>query len=120
MTKADALKQYWADVRAGRREPPQRDKTRVVRAVAVELDGTFGPDRGRRLVVTVHMDGRIEIRPERTKRSETVHVLDVYRYAIRCRANSALLARARDRKAKKAQRLATQRQERAERRLFTQ
>ncbi len=118
MTKADALKQYWADVRAGRREPPQRDKTRVVRAVAVELDGTFGPDRGRRLVVTVHLDGRIEIRPERTTRSETVHVLDVYRFAIRCRVNQVTLAKARDRKARKAERLAKARQERAERRLF--
>lgn len=118
MTRQEALRQYWSDVRAGRRDPPQRDKSKVSRTLSIALDGTFGPDRGKRLVITVRMDGRIEIRPERTTRTETIHVLDLYRYAIRCRANQAVLARARDRKAKKAERLAKARQERAERRLF--
>lgn len=117
MTRQDALAQYWQDVRAGRREPPKRDASKVSRTVSVALDGTFGPDRGKRLVVTIRMDGRIEIRPERTTRTETIHVLDVYRYAIRCRVNSVVLAKARERKAKKADRLAQQRQERAEQRL---
>lgn len=119
LNRQGALKKYWSDVRAGRREPPQRDKSKVSRTLSIALDGTFGPDRGKRLVITVRMDGRIEIRPERTTRTETIHVLDLYRYAIRCRVNQVVLARARDRKAKKAERLAKARQERAEKRLFS-
>lgn len=121
MTRQEALRQYWADVRAGRREPPKRtnDGT-VTRTLSIALDGTFGPDRGKRLVVTLRPDGRLEIRPERTQRMETVHILDVYRFAIRCRANRAVLERARERKTKKAERLARLRQERAERRLYEQ
>lgn len=49
---------------------------------------------------------------------EKIAVLDVYRYAIRCRVGRELLEKARDRKAKKAERLARARQERAEKRLF--
>lgn len=118
MTRQEALRQYWQDVRAGRREAPKRDAGKVSRTVSVALDGTFGPDRGRRLVVTIRMDGRIEIRPERTTRTETIHVADVYRYALRCRANQAVLALARERKAKKAERFAKVRQERVEKKLF--
>ncbi len=106
MTRQEALRQYWSDVRAGRREAPQRDKSKISRTLSIALDGTFGPDRGKRLVVTIRMDGRIEIRPERTTRTETMHLLDLYRYAIRCRVNQAVLARARERKANKAERLA--------------
>lgn len=82
------------------------------------LDGTFGPDRNRKLIVTLHRDGRMEIKPERRRQSESVHFVDVYRFAMRCRVGRTQLEKARERKAKKAERLARQRQERAERRLF--
>lgn len=115
----EGLERYWADVRAGRREKPMRKSDGTVRrTLSVALDGQFGPDRGKRLVVTLKADGLLEIRPERTQRTETVHILDVYRFAIRCRVNLSVLERARQRKAKKAERLARQRQERAEKRLF--
>lgn len=93
--------------------------TKPVRRISrTILDGSFGPDREKRIVVTLHPDGRIELRPERSRRPETIHLIDVYRYAVRCRVNQSVLAKARERKAKKAERLAAARQQRAERRLF--
>lgn len=98
--------------------------SKVKRLTVKPLDGTFGPDRGRRIVLSyVPGDGNgiadvLELRPHGTRRRETIAVIDVYRYAIRCRVGRELLERARAKKAKKAERLALQRQERAERRLF--
>jgi len=82
------------------------------------LDGSFGPDREKRIVITLHPDGRLELRPECSRRPETLHLLDAYRYAVRCRVNYAILERARKKKDAKATRLARLRQERAEKRLF--
>jgi hypothetical protein len=82
------------------------------------LDGTFGSDRGRRVYLAVHPNGVIELRLSKCPRRESVHIVDVYRYAIRCRVNKALLEKARFKKEQKATRLARQRQERAERRLI--
>jgi len=83
------------------------------------LDGSFGPDRDKRIVVTLHPDGRIELRPERTRRAEVVHLVDVYRWAVRCRADQLARTKRAEKKARHDQRLADQRQRRAERRLFT-
>jgi hypothetical protein len=89
------------------------------------LDGSFGPDRNRRIVVTLTPgDGKaipdtIAIRPHGTRRAELGTVQDIYRYLLRCRIQSGILAKARERKARKAQRLADQRQQRAEKRLFS-
>lgn len=90
----------------------------VTRKSDAALDGSFGPDRNKRIVVTLHPGGLIELRPERTRRAEKMHLVDVYRYALRCRVNRGQLEKARERKEKKALRLARQRQERAERKLF--
>lgn len=89
-----------------------------------QLDGTFGRDRNRRVVITLrpatgtYLPDMIELRPERTRRSELIAVMDVYRYALKCRVNRELLERARNRKARKAERLARARQDRAEKRLI--
>jgi len=88
------------------------------RVTQAQLDGSFGPDRNKRIVVTLHPDGRLELRPERTRRSESIHILDAYRYAMQCRVNAVVREKARERKAKKAVRLAQQRQARAEKRLL--
>lgn len=126
MNHADQLRQYWADVKSGLREAPKRQRTGAVRRLTIkELDGTFGPDRGKRIAFTYvpgnsYLPDVIELRPQGTRRIERIAVLDVYRYAIRCRVGRELLEKARDRKAKKAIRLAAQRQERAERKLFAQ
>jgi len=98
--------------------------SKVKRVTAGALDGSFGPDRNRRVVVTfIPGDGKsipdiFELRPLRTRRAERIAVIDVYRFAMRSRVNLEVLARARAIKERKAVRLARARQERAERRLF--
>lgn len=100
--------------------------SRVKRVTAGSLDGSFGPDAGRRVIVGfIPGDGKpggipdvLELRPLRTRRAERLAVIDIYRYALRCRVNRELLEKARDKKSRKAERLARARQERAERRLF--
>lgn len=98
--------------------------SKVVRVTRGELDGHFGPDSGRRMVVCfVPGDGDkiadlLILKPHGTRRRETIAVVDVYRYALRCRVNRQLLEKARTRKARKAERLASLRQARAERKLF--
>lgn len=122
--RAERLKAYWNDVRAGLREPPKRKSNGAIHRVTIkELDGTFGPDRGKRIVLAYvpgnsYLPDTLELRPQGTRRTERLAVIDVYRYAIRCRVGRELLEKARDRKAKKAERLARHRQDRAEKRLF--
>lgn len=79
-------------------------KKPVSRKCQSQLPHTFGPDRGKRVVVTLHpgRDGTpdlIELRPERTRRSEIVALVDVYAWAIRCRVNRGKLEKAREKKA---------------------
>ncbi len=66
---------------------------------------TFGPDRGKRLVVTITPNPSgdlLTLRPEKTQRTETVALSDVYRWAIQCRVNAVTMAKLREKKAKKA------------------
>ena len=86
------------------------------------LDGSYGPDRGRRLAIrlvpgTESVPDLIEVRPEGTRRMETVAVIDIYRWAIHSRVNRAHLEKAREAKARKAERLAYARRMRLERKL---
>lgn len=96
----------------------------VARVTRSELGGCFGPDRGRRIVVSLVPGGgagipdTISLRPHGTRRAEIGAVEDLYRYLLRCRVNAGVLERARARKARKAERLAAQRQARAEKRLL--
>jgi len=96
--------------------------SKVKRVTAGKLDGSFGPDRNKRLVVTfIPGDGKdipdtIELKPIRARgfRTERIAVIDAYRYAMRCRVNLKLLEKARAKKSRKAERLAVQRLRRAE------
>lgn len=81
------------------------------------LGHAFGGDHDKRLVVTAHPMDLIGIRPERTARELTIAARDLYRYLLQCAANMANLERARARKAAKAERLARERNRRAEKRL---
>lgn len=118
MKKGQALADYRLEVAEGIRPPPQRKKGGpLVRKIGPALDGNFGNQKGKRLILTLHPDGRIEIRPERSRRSESIMIADVYRFAIRCRLNLELIRKMNERKAKKAERLAAQRQQRAERNM---
>ena len=100
--------------------------SKVVRVTRGELDGTFASDRGRRVIVAfVPGDGAgipdtLTLRPHGTRRAETIAVVDVYRYALRCRVNRTVLEKAREKKSRKAARLASLRVARAERKLFAQ
>ena len=97
--------------------------SKVKRLTRGSLDGSFGPDRNKRLVLTyIPGDGDkvadlLELKPIRTRRPERIAVLDVYRYALRCRVNLELLTKARAAKERKAARLASERIKRAEKRL---
>jgi len=91
---------------------------KVHRMSSAVLDGSYGPDRDKRIAVTLLPNNMIELRPERTQRPERIALIDVYRYALRCRANAEYLAKARVAKEKKATRLAAERQARAEKRLL--
>ena len=99
--------------------------SKVNRVTAGVLDGSFGPDSDRRVVITfVPGDGKqikdvLKLRPLRTRRAETIAVIDVYRFALRSRVNAEVMAKARAKKERHAIRLAQQRQERAEKRLFS-
>jgi len=76
------------------------------------LGGAFGPDRDKRLVVSLEDRDQIVMRPERTGRKLQASAVDVYRWLIGCEANRKVLERARAKKSKKAERLAAQREQR--------
>lgn len=79
----------------------------IRRVTKTALDKTYGCDSDRRVVVTLipgngnDVPDLIELRPERTRRSEAIALMDVYRYAMRCRINKQLLEKARAKKAAK-------------------
>lgn len=96
---------------------------KVTRALVQPLDGTFCADSGKVLAArlvpgTQSLPDMLELWPKGTRRVERVALADVYRYAIRCRVNRSQLEKARERKERKAARLAAARQQRAERKLF--
>lgn len=80
----------------------------VRRVTGTKLGPGHGSDRGRRIVVTIRpgngddVPDLLELRPERTRRVETVAIDDVYGWLIRCRVNAQHMERLRAIKAKKA------------------
>lgn len=78
----------------------------------------FGPDSKRKLIVSLEAGDLIVVRPHRTARPYRMEARDLFRYLLQLEANRLNLERARDRKARKAARLAAQRQARAEKRLL--
>ena len=81
------------------------------------LDGSFGADRGRKLIVSLEAGDIIAIRPARTQRTFQAKAADVFRWLIQCRANVARLEKARAAKERKAERRASERVTRADRKL---
>lgn len=80
-------------------------RKKVTREGVETLPPNFGSDRGRSLIITI--DGRgeetlIKLRPKGARnRTEVLRVVDVYHYAIKCRANRATLEKAREKKEKR-------------------
>ena len=87
------------------------------------LDGlplNYGTDKRKRLILTCHPQDVIGLRPERTGRELKITAVDLYAHLIRIAASCKTLEKARAKKAAKAIRLARNRQEYAERKLFSQ
>lgn len=102
--------------------------TKPVRRVAAEtLGAQFGPDRNRRLIITLHPgDGAkvpdmLLLKPlgTGTKRTERIAVIDCYRLAMRARVNLAVLEKARKRKKSLALKREARSIKATERRLFS-
>jgi hypothetical protein len=64
--------------------PLEKPVRRVTRGA---LDGSYGADRGRKLVAALDVGDVIALRPMGTRRTVTLSIFDAYRYAIACRAN---------------------------------
>lgn len=62
------------------------------------LSGSYGPDRDKRLIVSLRDGDIIAIRPERTRREVTVTAHDLYATMLRWQANRVNLEKARERK----------------------
>ena len=95
----------------GFKESPARAVTRGV------LGHHHGPDKGRRLVVSLVNGDLLEFRPHGTRRRYRIGAMAAYEWVLRSLATAANMQRLRERKANKAKRLAEARQRRAERRL---
>jgi hypothetical protein len=93
----------------GFKESPARAVTRGVLG--------HGPDKGRRVVVSLVHGDLLEFRPQGTRRRYRIGAMAAYEWVLRSLATAANLQRLRERKANKAKRLAEARQRRAERRL---
>lgn len=96
-------------------------KASPARAVTRDaLDGSFGCDRGRKLVVSLEAGDVISIRAAKTQRSYSAKACDVYRWLIHCRASAAAAVKAKERKERKKLRLESQAVARADRKLKLQ
>ena len=87
------------------------------RCTVAALGGNFGPDRRRRLVVTLKAGDIVEFRPERTRQTVTMLATDLYRVALRARASRVHLEKARTSKARKAEARAARRIKAADKRI---
>ena len=96
------MKRRWEKIRAGvLPKPVRKSNGDIRRALDYRLDGSFGRDKNKRLVVTLHPDGRLELRPERRRHGITLMLADVYRFGIRCKADAVRREKAAKRKARK-------------------
>lgn len=99
-------------------------KKPVTRVTLGALDGCFGPDRGRRIKITL-IPGNgsttpdvIELTPAGTRRAERIAAIDVYRLAMVRRVNCERLEKARKKKERIAERRKREAIARADRRMF--
>lgn len=74
----------------------------VTRATRNELGGHFGRDKHRKLVVKLGAGDVLIMWPQGTRQKVTLELKQVYSYAVRNKANIALLEKARQRKTAKA------------------
>lgn len=102
-------------------QPEQKLKeANVWRTTREALDGSFGRDRNRRLVVGLVAVDQIVFRPQGTRQEVRINAADVYRIALQRKASIACLERARERKAAKQRQRESASIRRAEQRLRAQ
>lgn len=65
------------------------------------LGGAFGPDRGRKLVLSCEAGDVVVLRPHGTQRPLSMTAVDLYRYMLRNEANKIVLEKARATKQRK-------------------
>lgn len=80
-----------------------------VRITRERLNGEFGRDRNRRLVVKLADGDLLELRPEGTRQRVVMPLHAVYHWILRSLANHEKMARLREAKQRKAERLAERR-----------
>jgi hypothetical protein len=90
--------------------------TKTIRRVTQEEYGHG--KKARKLIVTLEKGDLITIREHRRRAKHTARLYDVFWWMLRSEADKAHMEKLREIKARKANRLAEQRQRRAERRLF--
>ena len=93
--------------------------TTITKTVRRVTQDTYGYGRNaRNLVVAFEKGDLITIRELGRRTKHTARLYDVLWWMLRCQADKARMEKLRERKAKKAVRLAERRQRSAERRLF--
>jgi hypothetical protein len=93
------------------------ESAEVWRATRNELDGSFGRDRGRKLVVGFVAPDLLVLYPKGTRQKITLPLDEVYRIAMFRKANIAHMTEMRERKARKQQQRASRRAAAQERRF---
>lgn len=81
----------------------------VTRLTRGTLDGHFGRDSGRKLVVTLRDGDILELRPQGTRHALTAVFKDIFSWMHRSKAESGKMAKLRARKALLAERRALRR-----------
>jgi hypothetical protein len=121
------LKNFSIDMKTFGHSRPVRDaageivgqKESPARAVTREALGFNHAKKYRKpVIVALEAGDIITLRPQGTRWKVSARAIDVFDWIVRSQAMSANMAKLREKKAKKAVRLAQQRQARAERRLF--
>lgn len=74
----------------------------VSRVTRETLDGSFGPDRGRKLVVSLKSGDILTLRPLKTRQVVSAPLDEIYRWMLQRKANTEHLRKARETKARKA------------------
>lgn len=89
----------------------------VWRCTRGELDGSFGRDRGRKLVVGLLTPDLLVLYPKGTRQKVTLPIDEVYRIALVRKANISHMAEMRERKVKRQAQRERRRLDAAERRI---
>jgi hypothetical protein len=93
------------------------ENAEVWRVTRGELDGSFGRDRGRKLVVGLVAPDLLVLYPKGTRQKVTFPIDEIYRTALYRKANIAHMQEMRDRKVKRQEQRARRRLDAQERRF---